>query len=98
MAIDAPARHRQRAVAVCTGHCAVGELVAEVARGPASNVGEVGVERWIRQVELVREGSRLKMRWWGHVLVGRIGEVCGKAGGRKRSHGWQWVREILVEV
>lgn len=78
----APARHRHGPVAICTGHCAVGGVVSQVARGPAGDLLRVGGEGGGRGVQLVREGTvvvvALSMLWWGQVvvLVVGFGDIC----------------------
>ena len=83
-AVDAPAWDCHGRVAVCACHCAVGQLVAEVARSSSGDLWRVGGEWRGWRVELVREGSVLEM-WWG-LLVGSISDVW-QVGRRERSHG-----------
>lgn len=77
VAVDAPARHSHGPVAVAVGtrHCAVGKLMSEVSRKPTRNRRGVRGIGWVWRVCLMREGSRAVVRWWGHLLVGRVGEV-----------------------
>lgn len=97
MAIEASAGDGHGPIAVGGCHCAVGGLVAKVARGSSRDVGGGfgGICR-IWRAELVGKRPVWLTMWWGKVLVGGRGEVGREAVRRKGSHssgeGEEYVR------